>query len=210
MGYRRPVVRGCAIWDIPTRVLCGPCSRNMTPEEAVARIGFGVAAPQHVEVAARRHPTCWGVDARDWIRATASERALCVRSCTRNLADGVVIMDEQQIARAVGASAIAFGAFAVLTPRALARAFGIRNIDREVIYLLRFAGVADAALGINLVSAEEPESRRRLLLLAAVVDGLNCVLALPAGLSRRTVAMLLASNGIVAATAAVPILRGRP
>jgi hypothetical protein len=41
-------------------------------EEDVARIGFGVAAPQHVEVVAGRHPTCWGVAARNWIRATAS------------------------------------------------------------------------------------------------------------------------------------------
>jgi hypothetical protein len=60
-------------------VLCGPPGGITSAEEDVARIGFSVAAPQHVEVAARRHPTCWGVDARDWIRATASERAFCTR-----------------------------------------------------------------------------------------------------------------------------------
>src|SRR5437879_9759420 len=57
--------------DLPIR------ARITVPEEDVARIGFGVAAPQHVEVVTGRHPTCWGVDARNWIRATASERAFC-------------------------------------------------------------------------------------------------------------------------------------
>jgi hypothetical protein len=47
-------------------------ARIRAPEEAVARIGLGVAVPQDVEVGARRHPTCWGVDGRDRIRATAS------------------------------------------------------------------------------------------------------------------------------------------
>jgi hypothetical protein len=118
-------------------------------------------------------------------------------------------MDEQQTARAVGASAIAFGAFALLTPRALARAFGVSNINREFVYMLRFAGVANAALGINLVSAEEQESRRRLLIMAAVGDGLNCLLAFPAGLSKRTAMLLVVGNGLVAATAALPVVRGR-
>jgi hypothetical protein len=66
----------------PTALLCAAPAGGITavPEEAVARIGFGVAAPQHVEAAADRHPTCWGADARNWIRATASERAICARS----------------------------------------------------------------------------------------------------------------------------------
>src|SRR5207245_4760961 len=55
-------------------------ARITVPEEDVARIGFAVAAPQHVEVVAGRHPTCWGVDARNWIRATASERAIWRRA----------------------------------------------------------------------------------------------------------------------------------
>jgi hypothetical protein len=123
-------------------------------------------------------------------------------------ADGRV-MDEQQTARAVGASAIAFGALAVLAPRALARAFGLGHTNREFVYMLRFAGVANAALGVNLVSAEDEGSRRRLLIMAAAGDGLNCLLAIPAGLSRRTATLLVIGNGLVAATAALPVVRGR-
>lgn len=118
-------------------------------------------------------------------------------------------MNEQQTARAVGASAIAFGALAVFAPRALARACGLSHTNREFVYMLRFAGVANAALGINLVSAGDQESRRRLLIMAAVGDGLNCLLAIPAGLSRRTAMLLVMGNGLVAATAVLPVVRGR-
>jgi len=119
-------------------------------------------------------------------------------------------VDEEQIARGIGVSAIAFGALAVLTPRVLARTFGVRNINNEFVYMLRFAGVEDAGVGINLISAKDPESRRRLLMILVLVNGLNSVLAVPAGLSRRTTALMVASNCVVAAVAALPVLRSRP
>ena len=117
-------------------------------------------------------------------------------------------MNDEQIARLVGGSALAFGAAAVLTPRALARLFGLRDVNRELVYMIRFAGTANAALGINLVTARDAEARRRLLLLGAVVDGANCLLTLGAGLSRRTALLASVTNGIVAAVATVPALRG--
>jgi hypothetical protein len=65
-------------------------------------------------------------------------------------------------------------------------------------------------VGINLITAKDPESRRRLLMILVMVNGLNSVLAIPAGLSRRTTALIVASNGVVAAVAALPALRSRP
>jgi hypothetical protein len=77
----RPVVAsGPSKPDAPgghrDRTSTGPCRAHNARSEAVARIGFGVAAPQDVEVGARRHPTCWGVDDTDRIRATSSSGAV--------------------------------------------------------------------------------------------------------------------------------------
>ncbi len=79
-GGRRNITHADRRLTDPDDAISDPFGARITAlEEAVARIEFGVAAPQHVEVAARRHPTCWGLDARDWIRATASERAFGAR-----------------------------------------------------------------------------------------------------------------------------------
>jgi len=114
---------------------------------------------------------------------------------------------DEQIARAVGASALVFGALAVATPRALARAFGIRSPAREFVYMLRFAGVANAGLGFNLVTAPDEASRKRLLVLGALLDGANALLAARAGMSRRTTTMLVVGNGIVAMVAVTPTVK---
>jgi hypothetical protein len=119
-------------------------------------------------------------------------------------------MTDERIAQVVGASAIGFGVFATATPRPLSRLFGISDATSDLVYLLRFAGIESAALGVNLLSARDPSARRRLLAMAAIVDGLDCVLSLRAGLSRRTALLIGGSTGAVALAAAFPIVRRNP
>ncbi len=119
-------------------------------------------------------------------------------------------MDDERIAQVVAASALGFGVLATVAPRSLARLFGIGDVNRDLVYLLRFAGIESVSLGVNLWSARDPRDRRRLLAMAAIVDGLESVLVLRAGLSKRTALLIGASTGAVALTAALPLVRRRP
>ena len=118
-------------------------------------------------------------------------------------------MGEQQTARLIGAAAIAFGACALLMPRRFAQLAGVPDPGREMVYLLRFVGSTNAGLGLNLISASDAESRRRGLRIAVAVDGLNAVLAVPAGLSKRATAFNVVANGAVAVGASLPLIRDR-
>jgi hypothetical protein len=69
---------GAGCWSVAATTIG---SRISVPEEAVARIGFGGDAPQHVEVAARRHPECWGVDGPiGFVRHPPNGHYACVRA----------------------------------------------------------------------------------------------------------------------------------
>jgi hypothetical protein len=118
-------------------------------------------------------------------------------------------MSDERLAVLVSASALGFGVFATTAPRTLSRLLGVRDATNEFVYLLRFAGLESAALGVNLLTAPDARTRRRLLAVAAVVDGLDAVLTLNAGVSKRTAVSVGASTAVVALTAGLARSRTR-
>src|SRR5436309_14286842 len=75
------------------RVLCGPRSRNMTPDEAVARIQLRASTPQHVGCRPATTSTCCGAATPNPIRATSSDRAICAPPCKRRSGDGNLLSE---------------------------------------------------------------------------------------------------------------------
>ena len=119
------------------------------------------------------------------------------------------MVNDEQIAKVVGGAAVTTGVLGLLFARTTLRLFGVRGAGGELAFMTRFASVGNVALGVNLLTAE-PERQRKLLVLAAVTDGLDCLLAIGAGLSgglsKRTAALLALSTGSVAALAGLPLL----
>jgi hypothetical protein len=102
-------------------------------------------------------------------------------------------MNNDQLTRLVGGSAVGFGALGLLYPRGLAKVFGVSLDSGEFVYVMRLAGAGNLGLGVNTVLAGEDE-RQRLLAISAAVDGLSALFALGGGvsgsLSKRTSSLL--------------------
>ena len=107
---------------------------------------------------------------------------------------------DDPFAQVIGATALGAGALALVAPGPMSRAFGVSS-NRETRLLLRMWGLGSAQAGVELVRADGPV-RTRLLAVAAAVDGCAALLALRAGLPKRTTAMLATTFGVVAAAAA--------
>ena len=112
------------------------------------------------------------------------------------------------VARTVGAAALTSGVVGAAAPLQLASLFGLQDVSPDVALLMRLYGLSNAALGINMVTAREPE-RRKLLAVAALVDGVSAAAALAAPVSGRTKALLVGAFAPIATLAGNAWYRSR-
>src|SRR4051794_5641539 len=94
------------------------------------------------------------------------------------------------VALTVGGAAITAGLVGAAAPQQLGSLFGLKDVSPDLALLMRLYGLGNAALGINMATAGEAE-RRKLLAVAALIDGLSAAAAIAAPVSGRTKAMLV-------------------
>ena len=114
----------------------------------------------------------------------------------------------RHITRTVGGLAIASGLVGAAAPRDMASLFGLRDASPDAALLMRLYGLGNAALGFNMATADDTEARK-LLAVAAVIDGLSAVAAFAAPVSSRTKALLMVTFVPVATVAGNAWFRSR-
>jgi len=111
-------------------------------------------------------------------------------------------MANDQLTKAAGGIALGFGAAALFAPRALGNAYGL-NGTGETDALMRLYGSRTAGLGALAFLIKEPETRNRIIQVAAAISAVDTVAAILSGVtgatSARSSAMTALSTGGVTA-----------
>jgi hypothetical protein len=110
--------------------------------------------------------------------------------------------DVETLQKVLGGTGLAFGAAALLAPRALMSAYGMQPPAGESVYVARMWGARMAFIG-TLSMAVTGEARRTSFLLGSVMGAVDAVLALTTpGLSTRTRVQGTVTSAVIGATAA--------
>ena len=113
--------------------------------------------------------------------------------------------DKDQLRTMVTATGIGFGAAGLLTPRTLAKVYGVRSPSGDSDALLRLFGSRTLALGVASLMADG-EVQDALLRMVSVIAVLDTVVAVLGGvkgdLAPRAAIMTATTAGAVAAGAA--------
>ncbi|HEV7206972.1 MAG TPA: DUF4267 domain-containing protein [Jatrophihabitans sp.] len=89
-------------------------------------------------------------------------------------------VQSDQVRQALALGAVGFGVLAVAAPRVFTALYGL-TANPNVRVMTRLWGTRTAALGAVMLTAKEPEDRRRLSMMSTAMTALDTVISATAG-----------------------------